>query len=325
MKHLTLAQRYELESMLKASFSQIEIALKLGVHKSTISRELKRNSMSRSNIYRAELAQYKCDTRHKFKTKHIRFTDEMRNQVDNYLRQDYSPEQITGYLSSLGIDCVSHERIYQYVWREKHEGGILYRHLRRQGKKYAKRGSKYTGRGKIPNRIDISKRPEIVDAKVRFGDLELDTVVGVQHKSALVTINDRVSGMLKMKKVTVKETRQVCKVIVELLEDWKPYVKTITADNGSEFASHHKVSEQIAIDFYFARPYHAWQRGANENLNGLIRQYFPKGIDFKDVSDHQIKVIENKLNNRPRKRFNFKTPLQKMEDLLFNQKVAFMT
>jgi len=192
--------------------------------------------------------------------------------------------------------------------------------LRRQGKKYAKRGSKATGRGKIPNRRDISLRPQIVEEKTRFGDLEVDTVVGQQHKSALVTINDRKSGMLKMKKVNVKEAKAVCDLIIELLEDWQPYIKTITADNGSEFAQHHRVSETTGIEFFFARPY----RGANENLNGLIRQYFPKRTDFKTVTEQQIMDIEKKINNRPRKRFNFKTPQQVMDNLLFNQKVAFI-
>ena len=325
MKHLTLSQRYELQAMRLTGYTISEIALKLNVAKSTISRELRRNKDDRSGQYAAELADDKCRERHANKKKCIRFTEQVKNQVDKYLKMDLSPEQITGYLRVTGKEHVSHERIYQYVWDQKKKGFPLYLHLRRQGKKYAKRVSKATGRGKIPNRRDISLRPKVVDEKVRFGDLEVDTIVGQQHKSALVTINDRKSGMLRMKKVDVKETKEVCNVIIELLEDWQPYIKTITAENGSEFAQHHRVSETTGIEFFFARPYHAWERGANENLNGLIRQYFPKRTDFKTVTNQQIQDVEKKLNNRPRKRFNFKTPQQVMDNLLFNNQVAFIT
>lgn len=325
MKHLTLIQRYELQAMRSNGDTLSKIASKLSVDKSTVSRELKRNGDHRSGNYSAELAHNKCRQRHSKKKKNIRFTKQIQKSVDKYLHMDYSPEQITGYLRINGKKHVSHERIYLYIWEQKKKGNLLYLHLRRQGKKYAKRGSKVTGRGKIPNRRDISLRPLVVEDKLRFGDLEVDTVVGLQHKSAIVTINDRRTGMLKMKKVNVKEAKVVCDTIIDLLEDWQPYIKTMTADNGSEFAQHKRVSEKTGIEFFFARPYHSWERGANENLNGLIRQYFPKRTDFKSISNQQIKAIENKLNNRPRKRFNFRTPQQEMDNLLFKTNVAFIT
>lgn len=188
-----------------------------------------------------------------------------------------------------------------------------------------KRGSRKASRGIIKHRVGIDKRPRIVDLKKRFGDLEVDLIIGKNHKQAIVTINDRASGVLKMKKVESKQASVVSKTINELLEEWIPYIHTITSDNGKEFAAHKMVSESLGVDYYFANPYHSWERGANENLNGLIRQYIPKKSDFTVLTDDYIKSIETKINNRPRKRFNYETPIFRMSKILFNQKVAFVT
>jgi len=220
---------------------------------------------------------------------------------------------------------VSIERIYQHIWKDKRNGGNLYLHLRRQGRKYNKRGSSHKSRGIIKGRIGIEKRPKIVEEKNRFGDLEVDLIIGKNHKQAIITINDRASGMLKMQKVNSKKAEEVSRSIVSMLEDWKPYLKTITSDNGKEFAHHKYISENINIPYYFATPYHSWERGANENLNGLIRQYFKKGSDFSLITNEEIKAVELKLNNRPRKRFNYENPIFVMNKLLFNKKVAFVT
>lgn len=225
--------------------------------------------------------------------------------IESLIREDYSPEQVVGH-------C-------------KKNKGTLYQHLRRKGRIYKKRGAINTGRGQIPDRVSIDKRPSIVDKKLRFGDLEADTIVGKDHKGAIVTLNDRASGMLKMKKIKTREATEVRIAINEMLEEWIPYINTITADNGKEFTEHKKVSKGCHIDFYFANPYSPWERGANENLNGLIRQYFPKKTDFSTIPDQEIKRIERKLNDRPRKRHKFDTPLEVMEKLLFNTKVAFIT
>ena len=164
----------------------------------------------------------------------------------------------------------------------------------------------------------IDQRPEIVDKRERFGDLEVDLIIGKNHKQAILTINDRASGILKMKKVMSKESTVITTAMNTLLEDWIPYIKTITADNGKEFAGHEKVAEYLGIDYYFAHPYHSWERGSNENLNGLIRQYFPKGSDFSMISEERIKEVEFKLNTRPRKRFGYENPIFVMNQLLFN-------
>lgn len=220
---------------------------------------------------------------------------------------------------------MSHETIYQHVWDDKKKGGELYSHLRRRGRKNKKRGSKRAGRGFIPNRIGIEQRPEVVDDKTRFGDLEIDTIIGKDHQGAIVTINSRASGMLKMKKVKNRTAEEVSKATEELLKDWVPYINTITADNGKEFAMHQRIAENLNVEFYFANPYHSWERGANENLNGLIRQYFPKKTDFETITNRRIQEIEDRLNNRPRKRLNFETPSERMEKLLFNSEIAFVT
>ncbi|MGB1232520.1 MAG: IS30 family transposase, partial [Winogradskyella sp.] len=177
----------------------------------------------------------------------------------------------------------------------------------------------------IKDRIDIDKRPEIVNQRSRFGDLEVDLIIGKNHHQAILTLNDRASGMLKMRKVNSKESKEVSNAIVDELQDWMPYLHTITADNGKEFAAHKYVAEQLNIDHYFAKPYHSWERGSNENLNGLIRQYFKKSSDFSLLTNKRIKEVEDKLNNRPRKRFNYENPTFVMNQLLFNQKVAFVT
>ena len=197
--------------------------------------------------------------------------------------------------------------------------------MRTNGKRYRKRGASKDSRGIIKNRTSIDLRPSIVDRKIRFGDIEIDLIIGKNHNQAIVTINDRVTGMLKMKKVPSKEASVVAAAVIELLEEWLAYLHTITSDNGKEFALHELISETLNIDYYFAHPYHSWERGANENLNGLIRQYIPKKSDFSILTDQDIQNIEKKLNDRPRKRHNFQSPNIVMNQLLFNQKVAFVS
>lgn len=325
MSHLTTQQRYTIEVMLSKGYTQKEIAESIGKHRSVIYREIKRNCDKRSGNYRHELAQRKYCERQESKPKSIRFTEEVKKNIDRYLEEDYSPEQIVGILKKQGLPTVSVERIYQYIWEDKKENGSLYLHLRNQGRRYRKRGNKKDNRGVIKDRVDIDKRPQIVEQRKRFGDLEVDLIIGKNHNQAILTINDRASGMLKMRKVATKQAEVVSKAIIEELEEWMPYLKTMTADNGKEFAYHKKVAQELNIDHYFAKPYHSWQRGSNENLNGLIRQYFKKSTDFNKLTSERIKKIEHKLNSRPRKRFNYETPIFVMNKLLFNGDVAFMS
>lgn len=320
MSHLTLEQRYTIAQMLEAGFTRSEIARTIGKDKSVISRELRRNADKRNGKYKSELAQRKYESRQQSKPRKEYFTEPIRHYVEEKLEQKFSPEQIVGEAKKLGKSCVSAERIYQHVWKDKKQNGQLYTHLRTKGKRYRKRGSLKDSRGIIKDRVSIEQRPAIVEEKNRFGDLEIDTIIGQNHQGAIVTINDRATGLLRMKKVERKEAELVKQAALDLLADLKPYLHTITADNGKEFAQHQLISQALEIDFFFAHPYHSWERGANENLNGLIRQYVPKSTNIKDLSEEYILSVQENLNNRPRKRFNFTSPNQ-----MFNRKVAFAT
>ena len=325
MAHITKEQRYTIEVLLAKGNTQTFIASTIGKCKSVISREISRNKDMRNGKYKSSLAQKKSEQRTKEKPKKIKFTEEVKTIVDRLLRENYSPEQIIGYCKKEDITCVSHEIIYQHVWEDKKSKGDLHEHLRRQGRRYRKRGNKKDTRGIIKDRIDIDERPAIVEKKERFGDLEIDTIIGKNHKGAIVTINDRASGYLWMKKVTKRTAEAVYQAASCLLEDIKDFIKTITGDNGKEFALHKKIAKNLDINFYFAKPYHSWERGANENLNGLVRQYIPKKTDFNTITDEFIKWVQNKINSRPRKRFNYENPIFVKNELLTKEKVALVT
>ena len=321
MSHLTVEQRYTIDVMHNNGYKQKDIAKSISKDKSVISRELKRNCDKRSGVYHSDLAHRKYIRRQKEKPKYIRFTSSVKMDVEALLKADYSPEQIVGTLKKQNKEFVSVERIYQHVWVDKKQKGELFNHLRNKGRHYRKRGNSKDNRGIIKNRVGIENRPKIVEQRSRFGDLEIDLIIGKNHNQAMLTICDRASGMLKIRKVKSKQADEVGRAIVDELEDWKPYIKTITADNGKEFALHEFVAENLGIDYFFARPYHSWERGSNENLNGLIRQYFKKSSDFTTITNERVKEVERKLNTRPRKRFNFEKPIFVMDNLLFNQKL----
>jgi len=326
MKHLTDKQRYTISVMNAQGYNQKEIARAVKKDKSTISRELKRNCDKRNGEYDWSLAQRKYEYRQKQKPKHIRFTNEVNELVNNWIAEDYSPEQIYGRAKIEGKECVSHERIYQYIWEDKKHKGDLYKHLRRQGRRYRKRGNMKDSRGLIKNRVSIDERPEIVDKKERFGDFEIDTIIGKNHKGAILTINDRWSSLVWIRKLIGKQAEPLSEKTVEILEPFKSLIQTITGDNGKEFAGHESIAKQLELDFYFAHPYHSWERGANENTNGLIRQYLPKGTDFDNVTQKQIDYVQYKLNNRPRKRLGFLSPIEffnKFVKSKYKLKVAF--
>ena len=325
MIHFTDEQRYKLEVLLQQKVPKPQIATDLNKDISSIYREINRNSDARNSVYKGSLAIRKCDKRHKEKPKNQCFTDEIKIYVKNLVIEDLSPEQIVGRALKENVDCVCIETIYKFVWNDKKQGGNLYKHLRNQGKTYRKRGASKDKRGQIVGRIGIENRPEEVEEKQRFGDLEIDLVIGKDHKGALLTINDRATGMLQMKKIDSKDAEIVKNATIELLKNWEPFLKTITSDNGKEFAKHQSIATALAIDYYFANPYCSWERGANENLNGLVRQYFPKGSDFSLITEEQVKMVVEKLNNRPRKRHQFFTPnevyLQKLNN---NKAFAFI-
>ena len=303
---LTQEQRYQIYAFLKAGFLQREIACEIGVHKSTISREIRRNRGQKG--YRSKQAHSMALQRRREANKSIKMTAEIIVLIDRYLRQDFSPDQVCGFLARKNNIHISHERIYQHVLDDKARGGRLYRHLRHANKKRRKRYGSYDRRGRIKARVSIDERPAIVDTKKRIGDWEIDTMIGKKHKGVLLTLVERKSKFTLIRKVSNKQADLVAEAAIDLLNPYRVKVFTITADNGLEFAHHEYIKEQLKTDVYFAHPYHAWERGLSENTNGLIRQYFPKGSSFQTIKQEHVQTAMDRLNNRPRKTLGYKTP-----------------
>src|SRR5690554_918641 len=310
MSHLTKEQRYTIDSMLQNGYTQKDIGQVINKDKSVVSREISRNSDKRSGQYKSDLAHRKCLKRQDYKYKPRTFTPEVEKHIRDKLRLKYSPEQIAGAAKMNGDKCVSHERIYQFIWKDKRQKGLLYLDLRNRGRRYKKRSVVHDNRGTIPNRVDISQRPPEVELRERFGDLEIDLIIGKDHKGAILTINERATGMARLRKLEGKDAEQLALAAIDCLEDWKPFLKTITSDNGKEFACHQMVAKDLNIDFFFAKPYASWQRGSNENYNRLVRQYIPKKVDFNYVTHEYVNYVEQQINNRPRKRFGYLSPNQ---------------
>jgi len=311
--HLTYSQRCQIYILKEREESQSEIARILGVHRSTICRELMRNRNDKP--YEHDLAEKTAQDRRKrdpLKTnKFTRFS----SLIEENLNQQWSPVQISGRLKKKGLGEISHETIYKYIWIDKRKGGGLYKHLRHQGKKYNKRGKGTAGRGYIPGRIDIKERPLIVEEKSRVGDWELDTIIGANHKGVIVSMVDRATKYTKLMKVSYKTAEEVGNAIVHSLSPVSEFVHTLTADNGKEFAYHQMIGKELEATVYFATPYHSWERGLNEHTNGLVRQYFPKGKRFDEITEKEIKDVEFALNSRPRKVLSFETPMEAFQRL----------
>ena len=305
-KQLTKEQRYQIAALKKAGHANSEIAQNIGTSEATISRELKRNSGKRG--YRPEQAHRKALWRQKHAAKAIKMTAAVILIIEERIRFGLSPEQVSGWLKREHQIAISHERIYQHIWEDKRKGGDLYTFLRQAHKKRRKKYGSKDKRGQISNRISIEQRPEIVDEKSRIGDWEIDTVIGQNHKGALVTIVERKSKFTLIKRVETKHADGVTTATIELLKPHKDKVATITADNGKEFANHETISQALNAQVYFAHPYASWERGLNENTNGLIRQYFPKGSSFETITDEQVEDVVHRLNHRPRKGLNYQTP-----------------
>lgn len=308
--HLTYELRCQIFAYLKSGFSKRKIARLLGCSHSTIVREVQRNGDQRG--YRIQRAQNKSQKRRLAASSTSRKMTPKNIELIKRLLEDTqpSPVQLSGDLKDNYAINISHETIYKFIWKDQKTGGDLYKNLRHRAKKYNKRSGKAAGRGLIPNRVDIDQRPLIVEMKERFGDFELDTIVGANHKGAIVTIVDRASKyayLTLVPQATAENIRVVMSQRLSLLSQ-KSLIQTYTSDNGKEFAAHEKIVEDLGGSFYFAKPYHSWERGLNEHTNGLVRQYFPKGTDFTILTHEEVAEVERRLNNRPRKILNFKTP-----------------
>lgn len=312
-KQLDYRKRCQIYGLLRAGYKQKDIAKEVGVHASTISREFSCNmTLMRTQLgawqYKPNYAQTYAEDRHKNKAKKIKFSAEVESFVREKIQEDWSPEQISGYAKVNNLFFISYERIYQFILQDKEKGGKLYTHLRHQNKKYRKRYGSPKRQGPIKNRRFIEERPEIVDKKGRIGDWEIDTIISKKRNQAIVTIVERVWKKVVLGKVEKKTAEKVSQITIERLTPLYKKVFTITGDNGSEFAYHEKISSALDAEFHFAHPYSSWERGLNENTNGLIRQYLKKGSDFSTVNDDDLILIMEKLNNRPRKSLNFLTP-----------------
>lgn len=304
MSKLTHEDRIKIEALNNAGLSASKIANELGKHRSTITREIARNTKDGEYVANYASNISKCRRSACGKSK---LTEDNWTQINVLIQTEWSPEQISGWLKAnpeFGFQ-ISHQWIYNHIRENRANGGILHQSLRRQGKPYK---NKKIYRGTIKDRVSIELRPEVVNKRLRIGDWEVDSVIGRMHQSALVTLVERSSRYTSIIKVNSKEAEVVADAIIKRANELELPLHTITGDNGTEFSNHKTIAKQLGIDFYFTHPYSSWEKGTNENTNGLIRQYFPKGTDFNSISEDMIKLVENKLNNRPRKCLNFKRP-----------------
>ena len=311
--HLSLAERYYIEIELKLEVSINKIAKAMGRSQSTISREIRRNKGQRG--YKHKQANRLTNERHTNKIKAVKLTDEIQYIISTCLQNDWSPEQISGRLHDEGIISLHHETVYQFILADKANGGVLHKHLRHQGKTYRKRYGSAHNRSGIPNRVDIDKRPAVANNRKRVGDWEADTIIGKNHKGAIVTLDERKSKLRLAAPLQGKKAKLVKNAMITMLSPITDFVKTVTFDNGKEFTLHEDIAKDLDCKTYFAKPYHSWERGQNENANGLLRQYFPKAMELVDIPTKHVIEAVDRLNNRPRKILKFKTPYEVFEKL----------
>ena len=306
--HLRSEERIRIETLLDLGTSKKQIALYLGRHKSTIYRELNRPGI--------------CDKQYDAESYHQQARQNMGRQLETspsektisfinkkIIDEQWSPEQISNWLKLHNYESASHTWIYQHIAKDKIAGGELHNHMRRGN--YSKGHKEY--RGTIKDRVSIENRPDIVNERERLGDYEIDLIVGPKNKGDILSIIDRHSRECILEKLDNKTSLSVCAKTIDSLVSKMQNVHTITSDNGTEFTDHKDISEQLKIDYYFAHPYASYEQGSIENLNGLVRQYIPKGTDFTDIQNIEVKEIQNKLNNRPRKILGFLTPIEYTE------------
>ena len=317
-RQLTPEQRYQIGACLRMGMKRSGIAREIGVHRSTVTRELKRNESGRWKYNPSRAVRFARE-RHEKKRKN-RMDDATWARVRSLLELEWSPEQISKRLKLEGQRPVSHETIYRHVYRDKQEGGELYKHLRRRHR-YRKRIHKYCKRFGWDTRRPISERPAIVETRVRIGDWEADTIIGHGRRGAILSLVERRSRLCLLQKLPGTSPQRLAEAACRQLLPHKDKVFTITSDNGIEFTRHQTIAQSLDADFFFADPYSSWQRGTNENTNGLVRQYLPKKTAFDNLSDPDIQMVTDRLNNRPRKVLGFRTP----NEIFNNYFVALIT
>lgn len=308
---LTSEERYALSALKRQGSNQSEIARTLGRHRSTISRELQRNT--RDGWYRPFEADEQTRGRRYRSRRNWQFSDADWKLVRERLEELWSPEQIAGRLDALGLLRISHETIYRYVWEDWSRGGALYRYLRCAQKQRRKRYRSYDRRGRLTGKRHISERPASAKQRSRVGHLEGDTMIGGADKHCVLTLVDRKTGYVLIGKMRERTVRAATERAVALIKNAGRPVKTLTLDNGTEFHGYKDIEASTGATIYFATPHHSWERGTNENTNGLIRQYLPKRKSMARISQQNCDYIAQQLNDRPRKRLAFHTPREEYE------------
>ena len=305
-KHLNLVQRSEISALKASGMKQKNIALYVKCAPSTVSRELNRNASKRGDYFAKQAQETADDRKIRFKTKR-KFTTEMQELVVNFTKEGWSVEQIVGHCRKEGIPMVGKTTIYKFIHQDKENGGDLYTYTRHKLKHRNRKGKK--SKDKIKDKTSIEQRPKVVSEKTEFGHWEIDLIIGAGNKGAILTMVEINTKMLFMKKLEKgKRAKPLADELIKMMLPYKNCVKTITCDNGSEFSDFKRVEKKLGLDFYFAHPYSSWERGLSEHTNGLVRQYIPKEIDFKDVTNEEVRQIQYKINNRPRKVLKFEKP-----------------
>lgn len=306
---ITFAERYTLGLLRQRGLAPAAIARVLGRHRSTIGREVRRNGTPRDHCYRPQLADWYARGRRSRSRRNRRFTTSDWERIQALLREDWSPEQVAGRLRRRRELAISHETIYRYVWADKRAGGTLHHHLRGARKQRRKRYGRYDSRGRLAGKRSIGARPAAADARTQVGHWEADTVLGAgQAAPCVLSLVERKTGYLLLGKLRQRTSIAVNRRAQQLIHAQPHPVRTITVDNGTEFHEYAALEQATATRFYFATPHHAWERGTNENTNGLLRQYLPKRRSMAYLTQHDCDRIATKLNRRPRKRLGYRTP-----------------
>ena len=312
-EQLNAEERSVLAMLRSLGLSRAEIARRMGRHRSTVGRELRRNSAPYDGGYRAERAHQRAHARRYRSRRNSQFEPVQWARIEALLQEEWSPEQVAGYLARRGEFSISHETIYRHVWRDWKKGGTLHRHLRGARKHCRKRYGTYDRRGRLAGKRMIGERPAVVERRRQLGHWEIDTMMGEslgESSDCILTLVERRTGYVLIGKLAARTAAEANRALLELLEQHPGRVRTITADNGTEFHWYEQIEAVNPVRFYFATPHHSWERGTNENTNGLIRQYLPKGESMAGVTQSQCDTIAAQLNHRPRKRHAYKTPHQ---------------
>ncbi len=307
-RQITLGERYKISALRQEGFRPAEIARSLGRHRSTVSREILRNGSPWDGSDRPSKAQEQSNGRRCRSRRNQRFEDLDWILVESLLREDWSPEQTSGDLGKEGLLSISHETIYRYIWEDRARGGDLCQHLRCARKKRRKRYARYDSRGRLAGKRHISEGPASVERRQTVGHWEIDTMMGVGNGHCVVTLVERATGYVLIGKLASRNMSELARRTIQLIRKRPGRFRTITSDNGTEFHSYKTIERATGVKFYFATPHHAWERGTNENTNGLIRQYLPKRTSMAHVTQRDCNAIAKKLNTRPRKRYEYDTP-----------------